>query len=375
MLSPAIQKYLLVLNHPFADGALGTNIPDSFSLPSFKFSVRMNGRFRAGSNSTGGVGFYPFRMLFSDYNNAGTTTCNTPFTGTMEAYAGTDHAYLNSGVSNQLSPTTTIAATLNDSPFTMSQFGASSGRSARFVGGGIRVTSLEAALTRKGTYTVWRNPAATAQIDAAADTLGDLLAIRSSRVVGIADSPIVEISYVPVSPVDFNSFPTPGVPGLWANDHPMSRLACGVAVDDANAGAAFVVEAIAHFEVYGRSLVKTPSISDVQGLGAVFSSVASSPVQTSFAAAHSEALRSTVNAVARMQPSGSPQVFQRAAPRQPAAPQKSVALEVGKALGAALLSEGKKRAKKKGVEWIKKQAVGMITNQAMGQASRALVRK
>jgi len=250
-----------------------------FALPSYKFSTRLSGSFSTGTAGCGGIGFWPFRMLTSDlstYPVAANTFANPSVVATTPAYGydNTDYNLFNnpSVLYNASAPPVglSIFQVGCTSMFPLAQFTQATGIGVRLVGGGLQIQCTSNNLTKQGDSTFFQNPSATGGMDTTADSLASILQLQSTirhSTARVQDG--ATVTYMPCSTLDFE--PSIGYSDKVgrsgtgvASNAVYDRLACGILISGAAAASpqTFSFTAIAHFEAYGRGLMRTPSYGD-----------------------------------------------------------------------------------------------------------------
>lgn len=273
--------YIHALYDPFS--VLGEPcIPGDFPIESQKFRVTSRGTFNVGTQGVGGIAFWPFRGFYSDtfLVNANTNDA-VALVATTATYAQTDHSYLNSG-SPAVADATISRLHGVTSPYTAVNFKENTRRAIKLVAAGLRVSYCGKVTDMQGEYTVWRNPGVSSAIPGTADTMGDLLAQNSASMLRINEQ-TVGVTYFPLRADDLAAVYEPGYntgdgSSKMFTDPLASRLAGGIAINGATAGAPFTYEFIGFYEALGVGLPKTPSHSDPTMISAAVAASAG-PVQ------------------------------------------------------------------------------------------------
>jgi len=157
--------------------------------------------------------------------------------------------------------------------FQSAQFMAINGMSARLVGAGLEVSCTSNTLSKQGEAVFFRNPAATGGISSNLDSIDNFLQIQNATRIPLSDlHGQHQVTYLPVSPLDFEPVTNyPGVVGGQgvgvSSTQLCDRLACGVLITAASTAIqTFTYTAIAHFEAYGRGLMRTSSYASPESL-------------------------------------------------------------------------------------------------------------
>lgn len=232
-------------------------------------------------------------MISRDTIVSGANQCPAILT-TNSTYPNTDFAFTNADTVANPAPADYSAYYGATSPYTASQVGggfvlAQSYRSVKLVAAGVRVQYVDKVLDMSGDYIAWRNPNASNALDAAADTVADLLAVNAASQQRVTEG-WAGSTYIPVVESDLQAYENPAnyaASGGYGN--PFRRLACGLFIANAQPSQRFAFEAVAFFEISGRGISTVPSHSDPATLGAILSVTAPS-VEQNLPKAESQAL-------------------------------------------------------------------------------------
>lgn len=268
-MTPCGYDYFRALANPF-DLDINPCIPGLFPTPSMKYKITTRGTFQVGTQGVGGVAMWPLRGAFSDMTVVGTAQ-QMFLAATNSTYARTDYDFLNS---HRFDPAVRTDLNLyagSTSMFTAAAFGNLSNRSIKLVAAGLRVQYVDKVLDMSGNYVTFRNPAPSSSIDASIDTPADLLRVNAADFRRVGEG-YVGVAYRPLLETDTMAVPDPGYSAVMGSTNFTARLAGGVLVTNAQAGARFAFESVAFYEAYGPGLATTPSHSDPHTLGIVISS-------------------------------------------------------------------------------------------------------
>jgi hypothetical protein len=263
-LSPCAENYLRVLTTPFTSVKEGMAcIPDSITLPSYKFKVSSRGTFSSNTtNSFGFVSVDPFvgvqndSTTISGYSNAMVNYTNGGNVGGAYQVPG------NTGVTPSPSNSEWSLASIT-APSTAAQF--------RLVGCGLRARYIGIELYRGGRMLCYKTRNNTSIPNGV--TTSQLLADNYYHTVPI-DRKWHQITYFPsrTSDISYNTFVAPATSS--------SDTRCmAIFVDNVNsAGNAFEFETVAYYEYIANSIniPTTQSHSDPAGFGAVLTGLPTS---------------------------------------------------------------------------------------------------
>jgi hypothetical protein len=236
---------------------IAPSLPDAITLPSYKFSSQCRTKFFVGTLGEGYVAVSPY----------------TPW-GDNAGYA---FAYTSNATWNGLDPSVAVQVSLNQadlnwgtSPFKFSQFlnyeeGRGGSLQFRTVACGVAVRYIGSELTRSGRIVEYRQPT-NASIYNTSLPVQQMLLNRETE-PGPVDREWHYAVWRPAVPTDLTYSQT-------AAEVPSICLI--IVAEGAPPGAAFEVDAIAHFELVGSNLPsKTKSYHDPLGMAAISSALPS----------------------------------------------------------------------------------------------------
>jgi len=244
LLSPCASHYLKALTNPWGKFSELPCIPDTISLPSYKFKCVTRGSFTVGSGLVGYVGVAPFVPVNDQ-------PCVVYTGGT---YAGTNFQY----------PAAGVFTAVNDSPFTTADIG---NMEFRLVGCGVQASYFSSEVFRAGLVVLHRDPLN--QAIPSGSNSASLLAYRTSTQAH-ATSDLMGICYQP-SLQDQLSYVHPVFP---------QAVTLLFYVEGGNSDTSWSYEVVQFFEAIGNRQSPTASHADPVGMGAVLSSL---PVKNSTA--------------------------------------------------------------------------------------------
>lgn len=311
MMHPTLTRYMAAIHNPWNPDAVGANVPELFSLPSQKVMVKTSCTMRIGANGNGAVAFYPFPMYSNDLGVSGNDIFS-PIKFTSAAFNTPDFPLYNMQPASTLDPSVEVCGPTN-SPYSRSTFTADTGRAVKLVGAGLRLSYTAKQLDCAGVVTVWRNPSASNYLGVSADNLSDLVSLQSAFRGRDDNHSVWELTYCPVTNDDTKVVFAPGqyiTGALGQTDHIFNRLAGGIVINGASEDSTYLLEAVAHFEFYGKSLPKTQSHSEPTGMAHVIAAATATGVKQTAEEAHSNAHSYVASRLAE----ASGAVFRAAAP-------------------------------------------------------------
>lgn len=259
------QNYMHALYDPFTVQDQPC-VPSLLPLPSQKIRVLTRGAFQLSTAGYGGCAMWPYRMQTRDFALSGLNVLPAVVTSNNTT-ADTDFKFTNLSQFDPAVVTGVNAYAGLTSPYTAADLDSLSGRAVKLVAAGIRVTYEDKEIDRSGVYVTWRNPAVAIGLPITADDLPTLLAYNLASQTRVSDLGSAGASYLPVIEQDLQAIAGSGTAGNIALTTSIgSRLACAVMIANGQPGARYAFEAVAHFEVYGKSIPTTPSHSDVQSV-------------------------------------------------------------------------------------------------------------
>jgi len=273
------RDYAIALSNPFdLDPSTPVCYPGSMAPPSYKLRVRTTGTFKvsavAGNNvGRGGIAVWPYRMLTSDIFATGVPVYYPAIIATDDTYNQADYSFANTGTVPAGSPLGIYAG--YNSPLTLADLAAGSGRATRLVACGLRVAYDGKVLDTAGKYVLYRHSYPTNGLPATRDAVQDLTAIPSTTYtqISIGDKPTV--SFMPLLESDhFYSGDATTTYATAGSYSIVNRMGPAVFIENAVAGASFSFEVIAYFEVIGRWPSLTPTHSAPAAVGPLAAAVA-----------------------------------------------------------------------------------------------------
>lgn len=258
-LSSCAQSYAKALTDPFGPTTEAPCIPDTITLPSYKFSTTTRGVFVVGTSGLGYVSYDPWLAVHNGASVAAPFT-NAPVRFTQAAFAGAsfDAATIPAGTGVAASNSQITVSQMQDNLQT---------RDFRLVGAGLRVRYASNELDRGGRMIVYRNRANLPLLGAT--TIASLLRDNFYSTVPV-DREWHTITYAPSRAADIT---------YQKYVDPISALLPGypifLSLVETKPGLSFEFEAVSHFEMIAGSvgLPITPSHADPAGFGAVTSSM------------------------------------------------------------------------------------------------------
>lgn len=249
-------EYFVALHDPF-QVTKAPCIPSQLPLPSHKFAVVTRGDFKTYSSGNGGIAVWPMRMLFRDYVYNGANLLPAVVTS-IASQAYTDYQFTNQVWYPPATPEVVYFAGTS-SPFTAAQFDFSTGRSAKVVASGVRISTMGKPLDATGSYITFTMPSSRSYIDTTQDTVANFLAYNQATRIPITKETVALATYRPAIDVELSSMPYPGV---WQAGTLLNRLGYCIFIQGGDVNATYQFEVITHFEVFGEALSLTPSHSD-----------------------------------------------------------------------------------------------------------------
>lgn len=285
--------YARALTNPFAQFDHPPCIPDTFAVPSHKFSTRAEFNFSVGQAGVGGVLVFPWAGVSADgIKDAGGG-------GHFHLAASTTPAYALSTFVLQYPPAggTLMWQDAATSPYIETDLaGRASDRLYRLVGSAIRVSYIGKTLDKAGTVYTWRSPDNNCYVP---DLLGDWIQLPTTTVQGVQEQLEFSVGYYPRKPRDTEYAESQA----WATaggdyngkgiQQPIAAYA--VQVQGGVPLTSWKATVVSWYEMIGRSLPVTKSHSDPQGMGAVISATTTAPNKTQPA----EQEKSLLNTVAK----------------------------------------------------------------------------
>lgn len=279
-------KYFSAIHNPFSELAVGACVPTEVALPSYKLTTRTRFTFNTGTTGSGGVTFYPYRMLFKEAETVAVTIDEFkgyPVLATSALYspAGSDPFHFTNAQAPNIADPQFTQNIVTTSPLATSYFAVGTARTARLVGGGIKVTSVGKYIDMSGEYIVWNNPDTSSTVNGDHNFLADFLQQQQTNWCRITADTYAEAVYYPLLQEDLQYRREPATQSPIAYDNGIiNRLAAAILINGTEPGTPFIVEAVAHFEIQGSAANLTPSHSDPQAVGAVLSAIPSTPQST-----------------------------------------------------------------------------------------------
>lgn len=247
-LSPCASSYLRALCDPFSDFSTLPCIPDSITIPSYKFRCVSRGSAFVGINGIGAVAFDPWTMAWRD--------------------AALDSPLLLSTAANDWLSTTSIPGTTSpfwtlnqsNSLFTYANLSAS-GIAIRLVAAGIRISYTGTQLNMGGQMNIVRLPSNNSVVGTSPASLTNL---TTTTVVPVTRSTHF-VNYYPDQPWQLGYL----TPSTFAHSHEEGDLYPLCFTFNGITGSSFYVEAVSYFEVVGSTFPPTPSHMDTVGYSAI----------------------------------------------------------------------------------------------------------
>lgn len=275
-LSPCAYDYFRALYNPF-DLGVSPCIPSGIPLPSQKLKVVSRGTFQVGTTGVGGVAMWPWNMISKDaIYRSNYLGVRPALIMTTSAYDQVDYSFTNAGEVSPIPAAGLQYAYGSNSMYKSADLGGYTaavtrqicGRSAKLVGGGVRVQYTDQVLKMGGDYIIWRNPDSRYFIPSDQDGIQDLLSLNMASQERISDR-WVGVAYHPTLATDLDAVLEPCDPTSTASNPIASRLACGIFIANCDPGVKFHYEAVAYFEIIGGRIPTTASHGDPQAMAAV----------------------------------------------------------------------------------------------------------
>jgi hypothetical protein len=284
-MSDCAKAYLEALTNPFGPFEELPCIPDTITVPSYKYSARCTGTFQCGTAGVGWVVYDPWAMIWSDpTSDTAASTMNWPILSTDNTYTGNSY---NWQYNYDATPPYTVGVNLSksDSSYTYGSLTGASVTQAnqiRLVGAGLRIRYTGTTLNQGGRAVLYRDRGNNSIVSSTQSTMSSFLKDKSYASSTTSRS-WKEITYLPDNPQllgyqDYRVFDGNNVT-YDDEGNILTRTGynhfCMIAfVDGAQPSNSFEFEAIAHFELIGTNLPSSSkSPADPVGFAAVTSSV------------------------------------------------------------------------------------------------------
>lgn len=238
------------------------------------------------------MAFYPARMLYKDFVDAGAGFVAPAIVASTAATSDTDYPFLNSIYWSTTDPNAALFAGAS-SEYTVASFSPGTGRAMKLVGAGIKVWSAGKVVQSSGNYILYAPPNAVSTVATDKDTVSELLGWQSAARHRLEIDKAVMATYGPVIDSDLAAVTQPAVTVSSTTDI-RNRLACAILIQKGDPSADYTFEAVAHFELYGQSVPTTRSHSDVHAVPTAVSAVGMLPsdARSNLPAAMSRAMAS-----------------------------------------------------------------------------------
>lgn len=259
------RTYVRALVNPFGYLAEQPCIPDTISIPSFKFSTKARGVLSTGVQGTGYILVDPFMMCANDLG-VGPSGIDSPVVYTSAAYNQTGLLYNN----DDTQPAGVFTAVSN-SQFPYIGFFDNKERQIRLVGCGVRIKYIGSTFRNQGrviSFRVAGNASVLADsVNNAPTFLADNLNVTTN-----VNRAWDYVHYVPDNHVLLSYFQLSSlmITQGFANHRSYGFLIEG---GDTEIPQSWEWEVTAHFEAVGPNMTYSPSHSDVTGFGGVLSAL------------------------------------------------------------------------------------------------------
>lgn len=248
-LSSCASTYLRALCDPFSDIPSLPCIPDSITLPSYKFRTTARATAGVGINGYGAVAFDPWTM---SWNDAGLNDSPLLLSSTANSWFGNTPLPAPASADWDRAQSNSLFSYANLTP---------NGVAIRLVAAGIRISYTGTALNMGGRLQITRLPSNTSVTGISSTTLTNY---PTTTIVPVTRSPHF-VSYYPDQPLQIGYLTTASYAfgGSQGPLYPLSFTFTGVP------GNSFHVEAVSYFEVIGTTYPPTPSHMDAVGYSAI----------------------------------------------------------------------------------------------------------